>query len=47
MRAYLAARPRERHGRHEYDFADTGLDLDETRARFANYQSRYGIPSEV
>jgi hypothetical protein len=47
MHAYLAARPRERHGRHEYDFADTGLDLDETRARFANYQSRYGIPSEV
>jgi hypothetical protein len=47
MRAYLAARPRERHGRHEYDFADTGLDLEATRARFANYQSRYGIPSEV
>ena len=40
-------RPRERHGRHDYEFADTGLDLDETRARFANYQAHYGIPSEV
>jgi hypothetical protein len=46
MRAYLDARPRERHGRHDYDFADTGLDLDGTRARFAKYQARYGIPSE-
>jgi hypothetical protein len=47
MHAYLRARPRARHGRHEYDFADTGLDLDRTRARFANYQARYEIPSEL
>jgi len=47
VRAYLEARPRERHGRHDYEFADTGLDLDETRARFAAYQARYDIPSEV
>jgi hypothetical protein len=47
MRAYLDARPRERHGRHAYDFADTGLDLAETRARFAAYQARYSVPSEV
>ncbi|MDQ1459238.1 MAG: hypothetical protein QOI08_722, partial [Actinomycetota bacterium] len=47
MRAYLDASPRERHGRHDYDFADTGLDLDATRARFAPYQARYDIPSEV
>ena len=40
-------RPRERHGRHDYDFADTGLDLGETRARFAEYQTRYGVPSEL
>jgi hypothetical protein len=46
MRAYLDARPRDRHGRHDYDFTDTGLDLDETRARFAAYQARYNIPSE-
>jgi hypothetical protein len=46
MRGYLAARPRDRHGRHAYDFADTGLDRDETRARFAAYQARYDVPSE-
>jgi hypothetical protein len=46
IRAYLAAKPRDRHGRHDYDFADTGLDPDETRARFAAYQARYDVPSE-
>jgi len=47
MHGYLDARPRQRHGRHEYTFADTGLDLRETRARFADYQARYEVPSEV
>ncbi len=46
MREYLDAKPRARHGRHRYDFGATGLDLDETRARFARYQSRYDVPSE-
>jgi hypothetical protein len=46
MRGYLDARPRTRHGRHEYDFSDTGLDPDETRARFAAYQAGYDVPSE-
>jgi hypothetical protein len=47
MRAYLDARPRERHGRHDYEFADTGLDLAETRARFAGYQAQYAVASEL
>ena len=47
MHAYLDARPRERHGRHDYSFADTGLDPVATRERFAKYQARYGVPSEV
>lgn len=47
MRAYLAARPRARHGRHDYEFADTGLDLTTTRARFAEYQARYDVGSEL
>jgi len=46
IRAYVEAKPRDRHGRHDYDFADTGLDPDETRARFAAYQARYDVPSE-
>ena len=47
MHAYLEASPRERHGRHDYEFGDTGLDLAGTRARFAAYQARYGITSEL
>ena len=47
MHEYLDARPRERHGRHDYEFADTGLDLAATRARFAPYQARYGVSSEL
>jgi hypothetical protein len=46
MRGYLDARPRGRHGRHDYAFADTGLDPAETCARFAAYQARYDVPSE-
>ena len=33
MLGYLDARPRNRHGRHDYDFADTGLDLDRDASR--------------
>jgi hypothetical protein len=49
MRDYLTAKRRERAaaGTHDYSFADLGLDYDETRARFAAYQDRYDIPSEV
>ena len=46
IRAYLAAKPRDRYGRHDYDFTDTGLDPEATRARFAAYQARYDVPSE-
>ncbi len=44
---YVTEKPRARHGHHEYTFADTGLDLAETRERFASYQARYDVPSEV
>jgi Sulfotransferase family len=47
LRARLAARPREARGAHEYNFADTGLDLASERARLARYQERYGVASEV
>jgi hypothetical protein len=46
VRAYLDEKPRDRHGRHDYDFSDTGLDLDETHARFAAYMACYDIPEE-
>ena len=47
MRAYLEHKPKGKHGAHRYDFADTGLDMAEERARFADYQERYGVPSEA
>jgi len=37
----------ERHGKHQYNFADTGLDLKTERERFANYQKNYGVASET
>lgn len=46
MRAWVAARPRGRHGEHRYRFEDTGLDLETERARFAAYRERFGVPSE-
>ena len=47
IRHWIDARPKDRHGAHEYSFADTGLDLATERARHAEYQRRYGVPSEV
>jgi hypothetical protein len=47
MRAYLATKPRGKHGAHRYDFGATGLDAGAERERFRAYQERYGVPSEV
>jgi Sulfotransferase family len=44
---WIARRPKDRHGAHDYSFADTGLDLATERARHAEYQRRYDVPSEV
>lgn len=46
MRAYLAAKPKDRHGVHQYAFADLGVDRDDTRAAFARYQHHFGVPDE-
>jgi hypothetical protein len=47
MRQYLAAKPKDRGGAHAYSFADTGLDRDQVRGRFAAYMARYDVPEEV
>ena len=48
MQAFLdSGKESERHGRHSYSLADSGLDLAAERARFASYQQAYNIPSEV
>jgi hypothetical protein len=46
MRGYLTGKPKGRHGAHRYDFVHTGFDRAAERARFADYQRRYGVPSE-
>ncbi len=46
MRAYLEANPSDKHGAHEYDFADTGLDVEKERAKVARYQHYFNVPSE-
>jgi hypothetical protein len=47
MRDYLANKPQGKHGAHSYSFEDLELDLATERARFAAYQERFGVPSEV
>jgi hypothetical protein len=46
MRRFLVENASDKHGAHEYRFADTGLDLETERRRFAAYQQHFGIPSE-
>ncbi len=47
MRDYLDAKPKGKHGEHQYSFSDTGLDLEAERERFRGYYERYGVPSEA
>jgi len=47
IRSYLAAKPRGKHGRHEYRIEDMDVDVAQERERFRAYQERYSIPSET
>jgi hypothetical protein len=47
MQRYIDSHPQGRHGTHSYSFDASGLDLDEQRAKFAAYQARFDVPSEV
>jgi hypothetical protein len=46
MRAYVAAKPRGKHGAHRYGVADFGIDLDRLRKRYAAYTARFAVPAE-
>jgi hypothetical protein len=46
MRAFLAANPQDKYGRHAYTFAETGLDEGEWRERARRYQEYFDVPSE-
>jgi len=47
MLGYLEKKPKARHGAHKYNFADTGLDIDEERERFRPYYDRYQVKNEA
>ena len=47
IQSFLAENPRGKHGKHDYRFEDYGLDRDEERERYADYQERFGIESEI
>lgn len=44
MRAWRTGTPRDKHGLHEYDPADYGLDRVAIRQKFRFYSDRFGIP---
>lgn len=46
MRAFLAENTRDKHGKHEYAFSDTGLDEGEMRERSARYQQYFDVEAE-
>jgi len=46
MREFLADNTTEKHGGHNYTWADTGLDLGEWRERTRRYQEYFDVPSE-
>jgi hypothetical protein len=46
MRAFLDDHPQDKYGKHEYTWADTGLDEGEWRERAQRYQDYFAVPSE-
>ena len=47
MRAFLAANPKDKHGRHEYALDTFGLDAQDLARRFKAYSEYFGVPSEM
>jgi hypothetical protein len=47
IRDYLAAKPKDKHGRHGYSASEWGVDVDGLRARLAPYMDRYRVPLET
>ena len=47
MQGFLDNNPADKHGKHLYELADTGLDLDKLREMFAIYETHFNIPRET
>jgi len=46
MAAWSAENRQEKHGRHDYQAADFGLDVADLRRRLAFYQEAYDVPTD-
>lgn len=46
MRAFLAANPQDKHGKHTYSFRETDLDEGARREQARRYQEYFDVPSE-
>jgi hypothetical protein len=46
MREFLAVNTTEKHGGHQYTFADTELDIGEWRERTRRYHDYFDVPTE-
>lgn len=46
MQRFLDENPADKHGRHVYRFADTGMDEGEIREMFEGYRRHFDIPME-
>lgn len=46
MRGYLSSNPSDRDGKHRHRFADTGLDLEEERAKVKRYVDYFDVTTE-
>ena len=46
IRAYLDARPQDKHGVHRYRAQDFGYDIDALRATFKGYTDHFGVEPE-
>jgi hypothetical protein len=46
MQAFLDANPADKHGKHLYSLANTGMEEAELRALFTDYEAYFNVPRE-
>jgi hypothetical protein len=46
MQAFLDENPADKHGKHLYSLANTGMEEAELRALFADYEAYFDVPRE-
>jgi hypothetical protein len=46
MQSFLDNNPADKHGKHLYSLANTGMEEDELRALFTEYEAYFDVPRE-